>query len=298
MDASGSEPRKSESGDTTGSRRVTAMDRSEAAVEQGRISRVRRQRISNTVAPIGTLVALILVWEFGATLLETPTYLLPRPTDIWTAFFANWEVLIEHAQVTTFEVIVGYLLSVVGGVALGLAIFLSPALGRSIYPLLVSTQAIPKTAIAPLFVVWFGFGLLPKVLIAFLIAFFPILISTVVGLMSIDAGKLRLAKSIGLGRWGTFVKIRLPQAAPSIFGGLKVGITLCVVGAVVGEFVGASSGLGYLLLVASGNLNSPLLFAALFLLTVIGVGGFLLVSLAERLLIPWHKGAGDQVAGM
>jgi NitT/TauT family transport system permease protein len=198
--------------------------------------------------------------------------------------------------VTTQEVIWGYLLSIVIGIPLALAIFLSPFFARTVYPLLVSSQAMPKTAIAPLFVVWFGFGLLPKVLIAFLIAFFPIVINTVVGLASIEPEKLYLARSMGMSPMTTFFKIRLPQALPAIFGGLKIAITLAVVGAVVGEFVGAEAGLGYLLLVANGNLNTPLLFAGLVGLTVIGVVAFMLVEIAERIAIPWHVSQGDRGA--
>lgn len=269
-----------------------------AQVESHRVSRARRQRLVNTVYPVVSMLAFIALWEVAGRALEIPTYLLPKPSEIWDAFVSDWAVLVRHTQITLYEVLIGYALSVVGGIALGLAIFMWPLFGRSIYAFLVSTQAIPKTAIAPLFVVWFGFGLLPKVLIAFLIAFFPILISTVVGLTSIETAKVHLARSMGFGRWTTFMKIRLPEAAPSIFGGLKVGITLCVIGVIVGEFVGASEGLGYLLLVSSGNLDSPLLFAALFLLTVIGVVGFLLVSLAERLMIPWHNRPTEPVGGM
>jgi NitT/TauT family transport system permease protein len=160
-----------------------------------------------------------------------------------------------------------------------------------VLPLLVSSQAMPKVAVAPLFLVWFGFGLLPKVLIAFLIAFFPIVISTVVGLAAIEQEKIHLARSMGLGTVATFFKIRLPSALPSVFGGLKISITLAVVGAVVGEFVGGDAGLGYLLMVANGNIDTPLLFAGLIALTVQGVALYFLVELAERLAIPRQTAA-------
>ncbi len=197
-------------------------------------------------------------------------------------------LLIRHGWVTTKEILLGYLLSIVVGIPLALAIFLWPAFARSVYPLLVASQAVPKTAIAPLFVIWFGFGLVPKVLVAFLIAFFAIVINTVVGLESVQPEKIYLARSMGLSPLATFLKIRLPQALPAIFGGLKVAITLAVVGAVVGEFVGSDSGLGYLLLQATGSLDSPLLFAGFVPLTLIGAGLFLLIELIEWLAIPWH----------
>jgi NitT/TauT family transport system permease protein len=155
-------------------------------------------------------------------------------------------------------------------------------------PLIVSSQAMPKVAVAPLLLVWFGFGLLPKVLIAFLIAFFPVVISTAVGLASIEPEKIQLARSMGFGPSATFFKIRLPNALPSVFGGLKISITLAVVGAVVGEFVGGDAGLGYLLTVANGSMDTPLLFAGLVALTVLGVVLYLIVELAERLVVPRH----------
>ena len=188
----------------------------------------------------------------------------------------------------------GFALSIVIGIPLALAIFLWPAFSRSILPLLVSSQAMPKVAVAPLFLVWFGFGLLPKVLIAFLIAFFPVVINTAVGLASIEPEKIYLARSMGFGATATFFKIRLPNALPAIFGGLKISITLAVVGAVVGEFVGGDAGLGYLLMVANGSMDTQLLFAGIVALTVLGVALFLLIEFAERLAIPRHIIAGNK----
>jgi NitT/TauT family transport system permease protein len=174
------------------------------------------------------------------------------------------------------------------GVPLALAIFLWKPFARTVYPLLVSSQAVPKVAVAPLFLVWFGFGLLPKVLIAFLIAFFPVVINTAVGLAAIEREKIYLAQSMGLGAAATFFKIQLPNALPSVFAGLKISITLAVVGAVVGEFVGGQGGLGYLLLIANGNMDTALLFAGIVALTILGIIFFALIGLAERLVLPPH----------
>jgi NitT/TauT family transport system permease protein len=168
-----------------------------------------------------------------------------------------------------------------------------PSFSRTVLPLLISSQAIPKVAIAPLLLVWFGFGLFPKVLIAFLIAFFPVVISTAVGLSSIEPEKIYLARSMGLGATATFFKIRLPNALPSIFAGLKISITLAVVGAVVGEFVGGEAGLGYMLMVANGSMDTPLLFAGLIALTVQGVVLYALVEWAEYLAIPRRNSAAS-----
>jgi len=166
-----------------------------------------------------------------------------------------------------------------------------------VLPLLISSQAMPKVAIAPLFLVWFGFGLVPKVLIAFLIAFFPVVINTAVGLAAIEPEKIHLARSMGFGAVDTFFKIRLPDALPAIFAGLKISITLAVVGAVVGEFVGGDAGLGYLLMVANGSMDTQLLFAGIVCLTILGVAFYLLVELAERLAVPRHIIARDRGTG-
>ena len=260
----------------------------EARMQQALRERDLRARISGIVYPVVTVVLLVVVWELTVRLLRVPEFLVPAPTRVAAKVLEHMSLLIRNGWVTAKEILLGYLLSIAVGIPLALAIFLSPVFARSVYPLLVSSQAVPKTAIAPLFVIWFGFGLAPKVLVAFLIAFFAIVINTVVGLGSVQAEKIYLARSMGLGPLATFLKIRLPQALPAIFGGLKVAITLAVVGAVVGEFVGADSGLGYLLLVANGNLDSPLLFAGFGALTVIGAGLFLLIEFVEWLAIPWH----------
>jgi NitT/TauT family transport system permease protein len=157
-----------------------------------------------------------------------------------------------------------------------------------VYPLLVFSQSIPKVAIAPLFVVWFGFGIFPKIISAFLLGFFPVVVSTVMGFKSVEPDMIDLARSMGGSRLQTFFKISLPQALPAIFSGLKVSITLAVVGAVVGEFVGSNSGIGYVLQVANGNFDLPLMFAALVVLSSIGVLLFAAIDVVERLMIPWH----------
>ena len=200
----------------------------------------------------------------------------------------NSAVLIKESISTTVEILLGFALSVVVGIPLALAIYLWRPFARAIYPVLVSSQAVPKVAIAPLFLVWFGFGLLPKVLIAFLIAFFPVVINTAMGLAALEREKIYLAQSMGLGPIATFFKIQLPNAMPSIFAGLKISITFAVVGAVVGEFVGGQGGLGYLLLIANGNMDTALLFGGIVALTVLGVVLFLLIGVAERLVLPPH----------
>jgi NitT/TauT family transport system permease protein len=265
---------------------VLSIEEVEARVQDRRARHDSYVRISSVVYPIAMIAGVIVVWELASRILAIPSYLLPGPTHIVASCIQHAGLLLQNAWVTTVEIVLGYLLSIVVGVPLAFAIFMWPAFSRSILPLLISSQAIPKVAVAPLLLVWFGFGLLPKVLIAFLIAFFPIVISTAVGLASIEQEKIHLARSMGLGASATFFKIRLPNALPSIFGGLKISIALAVVGAVVGEFVGGDAGLGYLLMVANGSMDTPLLFAGLIGLTIQGVVLYTLVEWAEYLAIP------------
>lgn len=238
--------------------------------------------------PLVTLGILVVAWEVLVRLLKVPLFLVPPPSAIGRTIVERFPFLLDHAIATAWETVLGFGLSVIIGVPLGIVVVESKLFVRTVYPLIVASQAIPKLAVAPLFVVWFGFGLTPKILIAFLIAFFPIVIDTAVGLRSVPADMMQMSRSIGLGPIRTFLKVRMPYALPSTFGGLKIGISLAVVGAVVGEFLGANNGLGYVLLVANGTLNTPLLFAALAGLSVLGLAAYGAVGLVERFAIPWH----------
>ncbi len=279
------------SGAPTSPAAIDSID--DIAVVEERVQRAlqknfARSRVLAIVYPVATLVLIIALWEILVPLLKVPDWLVPRPSAVAAMMIEKAAFLTNHGWITTKAIVLGFALSVLVGVPLALAVYASPFFARAVYPLLVASQAVPKTAIAPLFVIWLGFGILPKILIAFLIAFFAIVISTVVGLSSIQPEKIYLARSMGMSPAMTFFKVRLPYALPSIFGGLKVGITLAVVGTVVGEFVGSDSGLGYLLLLANGNMDTPLLFAGFVALTIIGGVLFLIVEFAERLAIPWH----------
>jgi NitT/TauT family transport system permease protein len=197
-------------------------------------------------------------------------------------------VLLNHSIPTLEIILLGFGMAIVVGLPLAMLIVWSLPLKLALYPLLVSSQTVPKVAIAPLFVLWLGYGIFPKVLVTFLICFFPITIDAVVGLRSVSPETILLARSTGASAWRTFVMIKLPHALPNIFGGLKVAITLAVVGSIVAEFVGADKGLGYLLMVASGNLDTTLLFADLVVLIVLGMVLYLVIEVLESALIPWH----------
>jgi NitT/TauT family transport system permease protein len=182
------------------------------------------------------------------------------------------------------------------GVALALAVAFSKTMANTIYPLLVFFQIVPKIAIAPLFIIWFGFGLMPKVLLVFLLSFFPVVVSAITAFRSVDTDILDLARSTGAGRWRTFRKVQIPHALPTLFTGIKVAAALSATAAVVAEFVASDRGLGYLLLEANGNLNTTMAFGSVFVLTFLGFALYAAVEIAERLLIPWHvsqRGAGE-----
>jgi NitT/TauT family transport system permease protein len=238
--------------------------------------------------PIGSLVGLVVVWHLAVVVLRPSSYLLPSPLSVVDEIVQQWDLLAMHALVTTQETLLGFFLSVAISIPMAVAIAHWRLLEQAMYPLLVISQAVPKVAIAPLMLVWMGFGLTPKIFVAVLIAFFPIVISSVTGLKSVPYEMIQLSRSMGLSPLATFRKIKLPYALPHVFAGLKVGITLAVVGAVVGEFVGADRGLGYLLLFTLGRLNTRLMFADLVVLAALGVVAFWVVQFVERRAIPWH----------
>jgi NitT/TauT family transport system permease protein len=242
------------------------------------------------------LLGLIFgVWWFVAARELMPNYLVPRPGQVWEKFTTDFGYLAENSWVTLVETVIGFILASALGLGTAILIVYSPTAEKTLYPIVLFAQVIPKVAIAPLLIAWFGAGAQsPKIILAVLIAFFPVVVSAVAGLRSIDPELLDLSATMGANRWQTFRKIRFPNALPHLMAGEKVAVTLAVVGAVVGEFVGASEGLGYVLLVANGQLDSPTLFAALILMSIIGIVLFVLIEIAEALLIPWHASRRTQ----
>jgi NitT/TauT family transport system permease protein len=231
-------------------------------------------------------LVILVAWQLAG--LKVPRYILPTPLDAFGELWTRGPLLAQHAAITLQEIALGFGLAVLVSVPCGLAVAFSRSVERVVMPVLVFTQLIPKIALAPLFIIWFGFGLFPKVFMTFLLSFFPIVIDAVVGFRSLDQEIIYLTRSMGLSPWQAFRKVRLPHALPNIFAGLKVAITLATVGAIIGEFVGSDRGLGYLLLVAGGDLRTELLFATLIVLTAIGLVLYYLMTLLERLAIPWH----------
>jgi NitT/TauT family transport system permease protein len=245
-------------------------------------------RIRTLLWTVGSFAIVFAVWELVVRIFAMPEYLLPGPGPVFASLAKNIVTLAYQTWWTAGTVLVGFVFAAAFAIPLAVVIVTSPVLERLIYPPMVATQSIPKIALAPLFIVWFGFGVVPKVAVAFLIAFFPIVIDTIVGLRSIDPAMIQLARSMGAPPHRIFLKLRLPHALPAIFGGLKVASSLAVVGALTGEFVGSDRGLGYLLVQASGNLNTALLFATLVVLSAMAMVLFYLVEVLERIAIPWH----------
>ncbi len=241
------------------------------------------------VLPALTFAFLIFLWWLAVWLLHIPRYLLPAPQDVIPRLFESRALLWSHGLVTLQEIFLGFGLTIVTAIPVGLLIALSRTAKQSVYPLLVFMQLVPKIAIAPLFLVWVGFGMESKVLLTVLMTFFPLLLASISGFQILDQRLLYLTKSMGATGWQTFRYLRFPSALPVIFGGLKTSATIAATAAVVAEFVGANKGLGYLLLQATGTLDTTLIFAILLVLTFIGIALNYLVELAEFLLAPWQR---------
>ncbi|HEY8442375.1 MAG TPA: ABC transporter permease [Xanthobacteraceae bacterium] len=245
-------------------------------------------RAAAWLRPLLFLLLLIVVWDLAIRIFQIPPYQIPAPQDVVITLWQEWPMLLEQSVPTTVATIEGFLLSAAFGIPVAMMIAGSRTVESYVYPLLVFSQSIPKIAVAPLFVVWFGFGMLPKVLSAFLLGFFPVVVSAVQGFKSVEPDMLDLARAMEASRLQTFRMVSLPHALPAIFAGLKVSITLAVVGAVVGEFVGSNSGIGFVLQRSIGTFELPTMFAALVVLALIGVVLFWILDVIERLAIPWH----------
>lgn len=240
-----------------------------------------------------TLATLVLVWQAATLFFSIPAWLLPSPFGIATAMWEWRYDLLSDIGVTLFETIAGFVLALIVAIPIAAALVSSSLIWRAFYPILAGLQSIPKNAIAPILILWFGTGQMSKVIIAFLISFFPIVINAVTGMQSTDSDALALFRSLRANRVQILFRLRLPNSLPFVFAAAKVSITLALVGAVIGEFVGADSGLGYVILVASSQLQTDLAFAAIILLAVIGMALFWSVGLIERLVIPWAPQIGQ-----
>jgi NitT/TauT family transport system permease protein len=233
-------------------------------------------------------LVLIATWHFAVALFGIPAYILPAPLSIVLQFIRNWPVIRHATVVTGIETLGGFALAIALGVPLSLIVALSPLLRRTFYPLAVTLEMVPKIVFAPIFVTWFGFGILPKFLIVYLVCFFPILLNGILGFTSLGTDLDRFCRSTGAGPLRSFFKIRLPAALPQVFVGLKGAAVNATVGATIAEWIGGDAGLGYQIQIASGNLRMDIAFAIIIMLATLGLLLFWLVVVAERLTIPWH----------
>ncbi|HZA58567.1 MAG TPA: ABC transporter permease [Solirubrobacterales bacterium] len=237
------------------------------------------------------VLANILLTEQGAGAGGDAEFLVPAPSDIADALWNDRDLLAEDAWVTLREVVLGFALALISGLALAVLIHLSKSARRAVYPLLVASQTIPIVVLAPILVVWFGFGIFPKLLIIALICFFPITVNAYDGLRSVDPDLLKMMRTLGAGRGQTLRRAELPWALPFIFSGAKIAVAVAVIGAVFAEWAGADSGLGHLILVSSGELSTSLTFAAIVVLSAIAICLFALLALVERRVVTWKEGS-------
>jgi NitT/TauT family transport system permease protein len=241
------------------------------------------------IYPLVGFALILTFWQAYVDLFHVSRIVLPSPSDILKVSWQRYDLLLNETWPTFLESVYGFALALLIGVPMAVCVANSRILNLSLYPILIATQSVPKVAIAPIILVWFGLGMQSKLAIAFLVAFFPVVVDTATGLQATPPGLIELGRSLRASRWQMFWKVQLPAALPFVFSGAKVAVTLAVIGAVIGEFVGATNGLGNLLLSANSQLDGPLAWAALIWLSVLGILLFVSVELAQKLIMPWAE---------
>jgi len=245
--------------------------------------------LAGHVPSIALFAALLALWQLASTSFGIREYILPSPVTVARALASGEIPWLAHAWTTALEIVGAFLLAGAAGVALGVAIAWSPLMSSALVPFLVFVNTLPKVAVAPLFLLWLGYGILPNMLIGALIGFFPVVINTAVGLTQVDPEMLDLGRVFSAPKWKVFVKIRIPNAYPYILSALKVTATAAVVGAIVGEFVASQRGLGYVIITSQGSMNTPVAFAALVWISAVGLALYGAVVLAARWIAPWAE---------
>ncbi len=246
-----------------------------------------RRWVAHYLPAAGLFAVLIALWHYSVTWFDIREYLLPSPGLVWQAMVGNEIPWTKHIWVTGLEIVGAFVIAGVAGVLLGLSIAWSNAISRVLMPFLVFVNTLPKVAVAPLFLIWLGYGILPNMLIGALIGFFPVVINTAVGLTQIDEELIDLGRVFDAPKWKVFAKIRVPNAYPYILSALKITATAAVVGAIVGEFVASQRGLGYVIITSQSTMNTPVAFAALVWISILGLVLFGLVAALSRILAPW-----------
>jgi putative hydroxymethylpyrimidine transport system permease protein len=244
--------------------------------------------------PALIILAGLGLWELIVRLAHVPGYLVPAPSAIAADLAADWPVLEPALLVTVQEVLLGFVIAAVAGVGLAVALHLSPVARRAVYPLLIGSQTVPIIVLAPILVILLGYGIAPKLVIVALICFFPIVVNGIDGLRSVDAELILMMRTLDASRWAILRRVEFPAALPSIFSGLRIAATFAAIGAVFGEWSGSSQGLGYVMLAATPNLLTARIFAAIVLLTAVALVLFGVVSLLERIFVPWAPQGGSE----
>lgn len=242
--------------------------------------------------PVLTLGLFIVLWDVAIRVFQIQSFILAAPGEVLAESLDAVSLLWRHGLVTLQETVVGFAIAMLLAIPIGAAIASSRLVHDALYPLILITQSVPKVAIAPIFLLALGYGIVSKIVIVVLVCFFPIVVNTATGLEATPKEHLLLSQIIRASAWKTFWKIRVPGSLPTIFAGLKLAITLAVIGAVIGEFVGADSGLGYLILISTSNARTALAFGAMSILAVISIGLFYLLVTIESLLVPWKEQSG------
>jgi NitT/TauT family transport system permease protein len=248
-----------------------------------------RRWLAAYLPSIALFLALLAAWQLAVSTLALREYLLPAPLTVLRALTGDEIPWAAHLWITTLEIVGAFVLAGVVGVVLGVAIAWSPALARALVPFLVFVNTLPKVAVAPLFLLWLGYGIVPNMIIGALIGFFPVVINTAVGLTQVDEDLLDLGRVFSAPKWEVFAKIRIPNAYPYILSALKVTATAAVVGAIVGEFVASQKGLGFVIMTTQGSMNTPVAFAALVWISIVGLAVYGAVVLAARWIAPWAE---------
>jgi NitT/TauT family transport system permease protein len=248
---------------------------------------VVKSSVTNIIEPVIFFAVLLILWEVLVEVIKVPSFILPPPRDLWTSFIKKLPILGHHSLITFVEAGGGFALSLVLGVTFAIAVVYSRHLQNTLYPLIVILYAMPKSAFAPLMVIWVGYGLTSKIAIAFLVAFFPIVVNTVVGLKEVEPELLELARINRGTQFDVFKKIRLPNSIPFMFAGIKVAIVLSVTGAIVAEFVAANEGLGYLVLQANYSLDTAFALVVLLILAILSLALFWLIEIIQKKVAPW-----------
>jgi NitT/TauT family transport system permease protein len=269
----------------------TSAARAPTAETRGGPSVDARGPASAFVPALGLFFAVLVLWEAASRLLKLPEFVLPPPTAILAVLIQHQRDLSNAAYVTAMEVLYGFVLSAVIGAAVALLIARFARFGRALYPLVVLFQTVPKVALAPLFILWFGFDLAPKVMLIVVIAFFPVAINMLVGLQTVDPNLIALMRSVGASRNEILRRIQVPHSLPYLMAGLKVAVTFAVIGAIVGEFAGAQAGLGYMIQFASTQMQTSLVFAALVEVSVLGLLFYYVIEWLEKRYINWVPSA-------